>query len=466
MLSGYNTTSGYDLATGLGSVNANNLVTKWNTVTAGSKGTVTSLTISPVTSPIPHGTAVPISITVAPNPASSGTPTGQVSLITSTGESAGSFALGTNGSIAPGTTANLLPGGNYTVTAHYAGDGLFAPSDSTPPVSVTVTPEPSKTFANLVTLDANGNPISFSSSGGPFGSDFYLLRVDVGNSSASVSPSAGISSNCSKDLSSCPTGTITLTSNGTPFGGGTLPLNSQGYAEVQSLAAGSYAISASYSGDPSYAPSTGTTNFTISKAATTIVAGGGGTGPVPFGQFAQIDATILTTSTGGAPTGTVSFFLDGSPVVGGIPVSYEGFPYEPTHVPPQFATLSAVSGIDDTSFVSIGSHTLTAQYSGDNFYAASTSAPATIVIGKALSSFLSFGANPSTLNINQQTTLSAVILANAPDALPTGTITFFVDSTAVSGTTTYATNPGQLSASILVHRRHCWHSSHYGAVFG
>ena len=153
VLSGFSTGLNYDLATGLGSVNANILVTKWSTVTSGSKGTLTSLTISPAMSPIPHGTAVPISIAVSPNPASSGTPTGQVSLIASTGESAGSFTLGSNGSLSPGATTNLLPGGSYTVTAHYAGDGIFAPSDSTPPVAVTVAPEASKIQLALELFD-------------------------------------------------------------------------------------------------------------------------------------------------------------------------------------------------------------------------------------------------------------------------------------------------------------------------
>jgi hypothetical protein len=449
VLSGYSTSTGYDLATGLGSVDANNLVTKWSTVTSGTKATATSLTLSPAASPIPHGTAVPVNISVTPIPSSSSTPTGQVSLIASTGQSAGNFTLASNGSLTPGTTTNLLPGGSYTVTAHYAGDGIFAPSDSGPPVSVTVASEASTTFANLVTLDINGNPTSFSSNGGTLGSGVFLLRVDVGDLGASISPSTGISSNCSKGISSCASGTITLTSNGAPLPGGTLRLNSRGYAEVQLLAAGSYAVSASYSGDSSYGPGTGSANFTLSKAMTTTFASGTGSDPVPYGRFAQIGATIQTTSTGGAPTGTVSFFLDESPLVGGTPVSYEGFPYEPNHVPPQFATLSAVAGIDESSLVSVGNHVLTARYSGDANYAGSTSGPATLVIAKGQPSFLSFGANPSTLNTGQQTILSAQMIGVGGGVAPTGTMTFLVDNTLVSGTVTYTTNANQFGATIL-----------------
>ena len=69
ILSGYTTTTGYDLATGLGSVNANNLVNKWNTVVF--KATTSTLALNP-TSNLTHGQAVAVTGSVAP---SSGTGT-------------------------------------------------------------------------------------------------------------------------------------------------------------------------------------------------------------------------------------------------------------------------------------------------------------------------------------------------------------------------------------------------------
>jgi subtilase family serine protease len=70
-------TVGYDLATGLGSVQVNNLVNNWSSVTF--KASTTTLTLSPLTG-ITHGTAVTIGITVAPQ-SGTGTPTGDVSLL-------------------------------------------------------------------------------------------------------------------------------------------------------------------------------------------------------------------------------------------------------------------------------------------------------------------------------------------------------------------------------------------------
>src|SRR5205823_11750146 len=72
----WTTTAGYDRATGLGSVNAANLVNKWTSVSF--KPTTTKLTsLSPTT--LTHGQAVNLTIDVTPS-TGSGTPTGDVAL--------------------------------------------------------------------------------------------------------------------------------------------------------------------------------------------------------------------------------------------------------------------------------------------------------------------------------------------------------------------------------------------------
>jgi subtilase family serine protease len=108
-------TAGYDLTTGLGSVNVNNLATNWDTVST--VPTTTTLTLNPTTS-IPHGSNenVSVNITVTPK---NGTATGDVSLIaTLTGPNGttthglAQYTLGVNG-IFSGTTESL-PGGGPT----------------------------------------------------------------------------------------------------------------------------------------------------------------------------------------------------------------------------------------------------------------------------------------------------------------------------------------------------------------
>src|SRR5207247_10038528 len=84
-----------------------------------------------------------------------GTPTGEYSVLgplSATQTNGG----GNDGTLSGGTvTLNnvILAGGSpVNLTAHYAGDGTFAPSDSTP-VSITVNKENSSLQVGIVTFD-------------------------------------------------------------------------------------------------------------------------------------------------------------------------------------------------------------------------------------------------------------------------------------------------------------------------
>ena len=126
---------GFDLATGLGSVNAYNMATQWSTVSFNSS--TTTLGISPTS--FAHGTATTLSGTVT----SSGTPTGDVAFIVSSGEIgvpvntntgafAGAGAFTTLSGGAYSDSLSNLPAGTYNVQARYGGDGVyrFQPFDS------------------------------------------------------------------------------------------------------------------------------------------------------------------------------------------------------------------------------------------------------------------------------------------------------------------------------------------------
>jgi hypothetical protein len=135
LLSGYNSGTGYDLATGLGSVNAANLVNNWTNASFTASSTTLSLSPSTIT----HGSPVSATVNVA---STAGTPTGSVSI----------NSLASNGSVQSDVlqsgrySASLgnFPGGSYSVQAHYAGDGTYAPSDSNP-ITLSVSPESSIT---------------------------------------------------------------------------------------------------------------------------------------------------------------------------------------------------------------------------------------------------------------------------------------------------------------------------------
>ncbi|MGZ4731952.1 MAG: protease pro-enzyme activation domain-containing protein, partial [Terriglobales bacterium] len=135
---GFKAGTGYDKATGLGSVNAANLANAWSSA----RKLASATTLSARTKTVQHGIPLPLTVGVQPL-TGSGAPTGDFSLVSDThgGVFAGSLA---SGSFSGGV--NGLEGGTYSIKAHYAGDAMFSSSDSSP-VGITVTPEPSAVTA-------------------------------------------------------------------------------------------------------------------------------------------------------------------------------------------------------------------------------------------------------------------------------------------------------------------------------
>lgn len=374
VLSGFDAGAGYDLATGLGSVNVTNLVSNWDSVSF--QPTNISLALAP-TAQINHGSAVNVSITVAPT-SGSGTPTGQVSLVTSTGQLAGTFTL-VNGSVSAST--RLLPGGSYTVTAHYAGDGTFAASDSSPSIAVSVLPETSVTTLQAFTLDQTGGVVPYTT--GPYGVAVIYVRADVAGQSGQ-----GV-----------PTGAVTL--SGTPAGissyfpSNPYPLNSEASAMAplpggylyHAFTPGTYSVVANYSGDGSFNSGTSTTNFAVTKAATTTTLSiytcisQPGQCKVNPGQTVMIGGSAISHGfSANPPTGTMTFFCNGVQL--GSPASVD------TSVNPPGAGLS-------TTQLPLGIDSITVQYSGDSNYTGSTSPVGTIQVG----STFSISASPTVISI-------------------------------------------------------------------
>ena len=299
---------GYDLATGLGSVNVTNLLNAW-AAAAARTASVTTLS-STTTFPIAHGTPASFTVSVTPN-----TATGDVSLIaTPSGFPASQVAVGPftllNGTVTFPT--NLLPGGTYPVIAHYEGNGTVGASDSNPPITVTINPETSKTGLTFVTFDVTHNPTFHSGSISVAYGSPYVLRVDVTNGSGTKC--AG-NTPVARPSIPCPTGKVTLTDNGNglnDFNGGNLTtLNNQGFLEDQliQLPVGLHNLAASYAGDSSYGPSTSAASpvsATITQAATTTTVTPSPTSVVSGGSV-TLTATVTTASNGAGPTGTVQF---------------------------------------------------------------------------------------------------------------------------------------------------------------
>jgi Pro-kumamolisin, activation domain/Bacterial Ig-like domain (group 3) len=423
VLSGYATGVGYDLATGLGSVNVANLVNKWNTVSFNAS-TTTMTSLAPTT--ITHGQAVNVSVKVAGN---SGTPTGSVVLY---GGASGTQFVDSHALDNTGTatwTSALLPGGSYSVKAHYAGDGNYGSSDSAAS-AVTVNKESSSAKLQLITFDPNtGQIINSNATSALYGSP-YLLRVNVLNSAGAA---------CSGLQTACPSGTVTLTDNGAPVDGGTFTLNSLGYLEDQTiqLSGGVNSLQAGYAGDNSFNTSAPAVDAITITPAPTTMATPAIYGSVAVGSQLLLQITVQSSGTGAAPTGTVSFFINGTRINGTI--SYQGTSGSITNPNP---ILTANFTSSSSPFSAAGNYVITASYSGDSNYGSAAS-PSEGISVKYPAPLLSMSSPGITVAPGASVTVSAIIdtnLKNAP--VPTGNVAFIYwgPMSPVNGTETYATS--------------------------
>ena len=153
VLTGYSAGAGFDLATGLGSLNVANVVNAWSSTTGSASATVT---VTPATNSLPAGQSLNVTVAVS---GASGTPTGNVAL------TGGGYS--TVGSLSGGTATLTIPAyglaaGNDTLTAHYSGDATYAKATGTASITVaginpTVALQPGSTH-----VGANSNGDSFT----------------------------------------------------------------------------------------------------------------------------------------------------------------------------------------------------------------------------------------------------------------------------------------------------------------
>ena len=407
--------TGFDLATGLGSVNAFNLVSNWPSSVGAFIPTTTNLCLtttsgacpSPTTTGAPltsitHGTTVYVTIGVTtassgPPPAATLTKSEDVALLGAfTGgavqavdrfdPNTGNFdvySLGTGGTVAASTTE--LVGGTYTVTAHYGGDGTFGSSTSAPGISITVTPENSTLSLSVGSVTTSGSVIADGSV--PYGT-LEIVRADVAGVSSKLETGTGTVT-IDDQIGAGSVGPI-INPNGTAEVGG-FQLNTEGYTEDQTafLAVGTHAITGQYAGDASYNASTAAAVALTVTPAPTVASIRSSASSVAANTNFTLTAFVDTQSTadptggslGASPSGTVTFFAGstdlGSAALSAIPGGdINGFD-ESTAVL-STAKLSATGSV-------------TAVYSGDANYVASTSPGVTVTVGGAFS--LSAGNN-------------------------------------------------------------------------
>ncbi len=292
---------------------------------ANSEGAVVKLTGLTATSlasslnPSPYGQSVKFTATVS---SASGTPTGKVTFMS------GSATLGSNslsGGVASLARTNLSAG-TYAITALYAGSTKFTASTSSP-LSQVVTQA-----TTSVGLTSSLNPSTFGQS--------VTFR-------ATVAP----------QFSGAPAGEITF-KNGNVILGVAKLVGGVASFSTSALGAGTDSITAVYKGDTDFSGSSSSALSQVVDQATSTVKLASSQNPSSVGQSVTFTATVAPQFSG-TPTGNV-VFKNGSKTLASV-------------------TLAGGVATYNTSSLTAGSHTITANYNGNkNFGASSASLTQTV----------------------------------------------------------------------------------------
>jgi Bacterial Ig-like domain (group 3)/FG-GAP-like repeat len=306
-----------------------------------------------------------------------GTPTGSVSCTAD----AGNMGTGTvNGSGAATLTAGLLAVGTHPISCNYVPTGNFDPSSggttevvtkATPTVVVSFSPEPSYP-GDVVAISASVNGV----------------------------PAAP------------PTGTVSFSVDGVSAGTATIS-GRVATVSFEFTSVANHTVVATYSGDGSYLSANGTGIHAVVKLPTTTMVSAtpdpaiGGLQPVTLQSVTIFPDVALGSANQRFPlTGTVQFF-DGGVSLGTVAINGTT----------ELATLTLPS-------LSVGSHSLTAIYSGDvNYLASSSGAGAFSETMLAPISGLTISGNSDT-TANANVTFSAHIVNPLKQPQPTGTVTW------------------------------------------
>jgi len=211
-----------------------------------------------------------------------------------------------------------------------------------------------------------------------------------------------------EDNPAAPSGQVTFTIDGTNAGEAPLVSSSASFTIATTLSIGQHQILASFPGDSVYKPATAAATHTVSEVTPTIALVAAPT-RVSLGDTVTLTATLSRQV--GTPTGTVSFY-DGSTLLQAVSVAANSQ-----------ATLPV-------SNLALGTHSITATYSGDSQYVSVTSAAVSVEVDAGATATV-LSASPTTAYISQPVLLKAVI--TDASGTPTGTVTFY-DGVASLGT--------------------------------
>jgi hypothetical protein len=342
----------------------------------------------------------PVSFTATVTPSGGGTPTGSVDFYDGSVTPADLVDTETLSATIPDSatfTTSYLSVGVHTIYALYEGDGNFATSTTLSPASQTVNP----LIATTTVVVTSGSP------------------TIVGQS---VTFTATVSSD-----SGMPTGTATLYVDGSQASRPEALSSGQASFSTSSLLLGSHTVMVQFNAGIPYASSSGALagGQMVNPGVTPSITVDSNHDPAMVGQNVIFTATI--SGSAGTPTGTVTFFADGSQL-GSV------------------QSLSSGQASVSTSSLSVGTHSISVHYSGDGTYIAG-------------SGFLSGGEVVNPVRISTSTKVKSSLdpsvqgqsvaftatVTPSGSGTPTGTVSFYDNSTLLTtvalsgGAATYTT---------------------------
>ena len=395
-IAGYPLTTGYDLATGLGSPDLNQLLT------AALMPTLAPVTIKITASPGTGSVTQNAYFTSTVSSAAITKPTGTLSFsINGSVVSFGSQPLA-GGSLTASTT--FPSAGTYTITASYAGDAANQAGKSS--IAYTVNPLTGATTTTTITSSA-----------------FNITVAGTVTLTSTVTGAAG--------SATTPTGTVqfvasSVNTNVPILLGSPVALSAGKAVLTSAVPAGTYLLNAHYFGDSSNAASESSTIVLMVSGVptTTTLISPPASAIVGLPLSAPLVAVVSGLTAAPSALATVTFMDGGFALgTGTLVVSGSG----------TGTTLKAT--LASATFSYSGSRSLTAVFSGDSTFAFSTSAPATVAVGYG--AFSLSAATPSL-------TLASASSASGTDNIAinssgfAGTISFMCSVALSSGTASVA----------------------------
>jgi hypothetical protein len=286
------------------------------------EGLATSTSFTADINPLVFGNTVTFAATVTTNPPSSAIPAGSVSFFDG-GALLGNVPLDTTGHAAFST--NLLTSGAHFITTVYV---------PTPTAGFAAGTEAALTE----TVNKAASSTALRSSPNP----------------ATLGQSVTFTATVSSSTTGTPTGMVQFFDGSMQIGTGTVNTNGQATFSTASLSVGIHSITATYSGDTNFTVSTSSTAVSEAVQAATATALTSSAATVTAGQQLTFTAAV-SSAVSGTPTGNVTL-LDGTSQIGSGSLGANAQ-----------ATFS-------TSSLAVGTHSITAKYSGDANFAASASA--------------------------------------------------------------------------------------------